>query len=75
MSEHEFKGLIGQPLDRVDGPLKVSGRATYAADWRGDNAPPHRLHRRIAGREGADRRRIDTKAAEACDGVEARRDA
>jgi xanthine dehydrogenase YagR molybdenum-binding subunit len=22
--------LIGQPINRVDGPLKVSGRATYA---------------------------------------------
>ena len=24
--------LIGQPISRVDGPLKVSGRATYAAE-------------------------------------------
>ncbi len=24
--------LIGQPIDRIDGPLKVSGRATYAAE-------------------------------------------
>ena len=23
---------IGQPLDRVDGPLKVTGKATYTAD-------------------------------------------
>ena len=23
--------IIGQPLSRIDGPLKVSGRATYAA--------------------------------------------
>ena len=22
--------IIGQPVDRVDGPLKVTGRATYA---------------------------------------------
>ncbi len=22
--------MIGQPINRVDGPLKVSGRATYA---------------------------------------------
>ena len=24
--------LIGRPINRVDGPLKVSGRATYAAE-------------------------------------------
>jgi xanthine dehydrogenase YagR molybdenum-binding subunit len=27
------QGVIGKPLDRVDGPLKVSGRATYAAEY------------------------------------------
>src|SRR5512132_1709822 len=26
-------GIIGQPVDRIDGPLKVSGRATYAAEY------------------------------------------
>ena len=25
--------VIGRPLDRVDGPLKVAGRATYAAEY------------------------------------------
>ena len=25
--------VIGKPLDRVDGPLKVAGRATYAAEY------------------------------------------
>jgi xanthine dehydrogenase YagR molybdenum-binding subunit len=25
--------IIGQPIDRIDGPLKVSGRATYAAEY------------------------------------------
>src|SRR5688572_28907519 len=25
--------IIGQPFDRIDGPLKVSGRATYAAEY------------------------------------------
>src|SRR5271167_4981666 len=25
--------LIGQPIDRVDGPLKVSGAAKYAAEF------------------------------------------
>lgn len=28
------QGLIGAPLDRPDGPLKVSGTATYAAEYR-----------------------------------------
>ncbi|WP_298021753.1 xanthine dehydrogenase family protein molybdopterin-binding subunit [uncultured Parasphingopyxis sp.] len=27
------QGLVGEPLDRPDGPLKVSGRATYAHEW------------------------------------------
>lgn len=27
------QGLIGRPIDRSDGPLKVSGRATYAHEW------------------------------------------
>lgn len=30
---------IGQPLDRVDGPLKVTGRATYAAEHTLEPAP------------------------------------
>jgi xanthine dehydrogenase YagR molybdenum-binding subunit len=25
--------IIGQPLDRIDGPLKVTGRATYAYEY------------------------------------------
>jgi len=24
---------VGEPLDRVDGHLKVTGQATYTADW------------------------------------------
>ena len=24
---------VGQPIDRVDGHLKVTGQATYTADW------------------------------------------
>ena len=27
------QGVIGKPLDRVEGPLKVSGQATYAAEY------------------------------------------
>ena len=29
--------VIGKPLDRVDGPLKVAGRATYAAEYEVEN--------------------------------------
>lgn len=31
------QGVIGKPLDRVEGPLKVSGRATYAAEYPAEN--------------------------------------
>ena len=27
------QGLVGSPMDRPDGPLKVSGQATYAHEW------------------------------------------
>src|SRR5262249_36515583 len=29
------QGLIGKPLTRVDGPLKVTGRAKYSYEYRG----------------------------------------
>lgn len=28
------QGLVGAPLDRPEGPLKVTGTATYASEWR-----------------------------------------
>jgi xanthine dehydrogenase YagR molybdenum-binding subunit len=31
------QGLIGRPLPRYEGPLKVAGRATYAAEYGADN--------------------------------------
>ncbi|RZM07731.1 MAG: xanthine dehydrogenase family protein molybdopterin-binding subunit, partial [Sphingomonas sp.] len=31
------QGVISRPLDRVDGPLKVSGSATYAAEYQLEN--------------------------------------
>ncbi|KQU47326.1 xanthine dehydrogenase [Sphingomonas sp. Leaf339] len=31
------QGVISHPLDRVDGPLKVSGSATYSAEYQIDN--------------------------------------
>ncbi|WP_126172571.1 xanthine dehydrogenase family protein molybdopterin-binding subunit [Altericroceibacterium xinjiangense] len=30
--DHTAQGVIGKPLDRPDGPAKVTGRATYAAE-------------------------------------------
>lgn len=32
--DHMAQGVLGKPLDRLEGPLKVSGRATYAAEAR-----------------------------------------
>src|ERR1700761_890937 len=32
--------LVGQPLDRIDGRLKVTGRATYAYEHKIPNAAP-----------------------------------
>lgn len=59
--------LIGAPIDRVDGPAKVTGRATYAAEFpAGDLAHGHVLcsaiaHGRITG--------IELEAAQALSGV------
>jgi len=25
--------VVGKPHDRIDGPLKVTGKATYAHEW------------------------------------------
>ena len=33
--EENRQGLIGKPLNRVDGPLKVTGRAKYSYEYRG----------------------------------------
>ncbi|MGQ3177395.1 MAG: xanthine dehydrogenase family protein molybdopterin-binding subunit, partial [Blastomonas fulva] len=35
--DHTRQGVIGKPLDRPEGPLKVSGSATYSAEWKFDN--------------------------------------
>ncbi|GLK81263.1 xanthine dehydrogenase family protein molybdopterin-binding subunit [Methylopila turkensis] len=62
------KGPIGEPLDRVDGRLKVTGAARYAAE-RKPSAPP--LHGVIVGATVAKGRvtAIDAAAAEAAPGV------
>jgi xanthine dehydrogenase YagR molybdenum-binding subunit len=38
MAESTQVGLIGRPLDRVDGALKVTGRATYAFEYAAQGA-------------------------------------
>lgn len=35
--DHMAQGVLGQPLNRLEGPLKVSGRAAYAAEARPAN--------------------------------------
>ena len=35
--DQDAQAVIGRPLDRVDGPLKVAGRATYAAEYQIDD--------------------------------------
>jgi CO/xanthine dehydrogenase Mo-binding subunit len=33
MAQSELAGPIGRPLNRVDGPLKVTGKAKYAFEY------------------------------------------
>src|SRR4051794_34998203 len=60
--------IIGQPVDRIDGPLKVSGRATYAAEYWDVGQP---LYGFIVGATIGKGRitAIDTKRAEQAPGV------
>ena len=61
-------GLIGQPLDRIDGPLKVTGTRRYAYEYRPQSAPAYgylALSTIARGRVTA----IDTAAAERAPGV------
>jgi xanthine dehydrogenase YagR molybdenum-binding subunit len=60
-------GMIGKPMSRIDGPLKVTGQARFAAEVHIDGLVYAALvHSTIArGRIAT----IDTAAAEAADGV------
>jgi xanthine dehydrogenase YagR molybdenum-binding subunit len=61
-------GVVGQPLDRIDGPLKVTGRATYAYEYREGGLPAYAflVEAGVAtGRLSA----LDTAAAEKAPGV------
>ena len=61
-------GLVGQPLDRVDGPLKVTGRAVYSYEFK---EPAGILYGFVVQATIAKGRisRLDTAAAEAAPGV------
>ena len=61
-------GPVGQPLDRIDGPLKVTGKAPYAYEYREGGVPAYAflVEAGIAtGRVTA----LDTAAAEKAPGV------
>src|SRR5271170_4478411 len=61
-------GLLGRPLDRVEGPLKVTGRATYAYEYRDAGEPAYGFV--VVSSIGKGRiTAIDTGAAEKAPGV------
>ncbi|NYD90391.1 xanthine dehydrogenase family protein molybdopterin-binding subunit [Sphingomonas melonis] len=59
--------VIGKPLDRIDGPKKVSGKATYAAEYALDNVAYGFLVRATVG--AGKITRLDAEAAKAMPGV------
>jgi xanthine dehydrogenase YagR molybdenum-binding subunit len=60
------QGIIGKPLDRIDGPLKVAGRAIYAAEQDADTLHGVLVGARIAKGKVAG---IDEQSALAIPGV------
>src|SRR6267154_4788057 len=60
-------GIVGRPLDRVDGPLKVSGGARYAYEMQQDNVLYGFVVEASIGKGTI--RSIDTRAAERAPGV------
>ncbi|EPE1850341.1 aldehyde oxidoreductase molybdenum-binding subunit PaoC [Cronobacter dublinensis] len=63
------QNVVGQPRDRIDGPLKASGQATYAYEWH-DEAP-NAAYGHVVGSAIAKGRitAMDTGAAEQAPGV------
>lgn len=63
------QNVVGQPRDRIDGPLKTSGQATYAYEWH-DEAP-NAAYGHVVGSAIAKGRitAMDTGAAEHAPGV------
>ncbi len=64
----DHERIVGQPLDRVDGPLKVRGKATYAYEHR-DGGPAAYGYILTAGSGKGKAAFIETAAAEAMPGV------
>ena len=63
------QSVLGQPLERVDGPLKVTGRAPYAYEFR-DPAGPALVGYLVLSSVGQGSVSVlDTRAAEAAPGV------
>lgn len=65
--ERPRSGTIGLPVDRVDGPLKVTGAATYAGDTRVEHALYAVMVQSTISRGRI--RAFDERAARAVDGV------
>jgi xanthine dehydrogenase YagR molybdenum-binding subunit len=66
--DEDLQGVLGRPLPRVDGPLKVTGRATYAYEYAGHGKTAYGM---IVG-AGVPKGRIvaiDAREAEAMPGV------
>ncbi|EOL9020508.1 aldehyde oxidoreductase molybdenum-binding subunit PaoC [Cronobacter dublinensis] len=63
------QNVVGRPRDRIDGPLKTSGQATYAYEWH-DEAP-NAAYGHVVGSAIAKGRitAMDTGAAEQASGV------
>src|ERR1700736_6484951 len=60
-------GVVGKPIDRVDGRLKVTGRARYAYEMQQDNVLYGYVVEASIGKGTI--RSIDTRAAEKAPGV------
>jgi xanthine dehydrogenase YagR molybdenum-binding subunit len=66
--DHAPNGILGKPMDRVDGPLKVTGTAVYSYEVR--DAPNPAYGFLVTASIGKGRiRAIDTSAAEQSPGV------
>jgi xanthine dehydrogenase YagR molybdenum-binding subunit len=63
----DAQGIVGKPLDRVDGPLKVTGGARYAYEMQQDNVLYGFVVEASIGKGTI--RSIDTRAAEKAPGV------
>src|SRR2546429_7073815 len=63
----DASGVVGKPLDRVDGPLKVTGGALYAYEMQQDNVLYGFVVEALIGKGRI--KSLDTRAAEKAPGV------